>query len=889
MSGSVQVDPLPSADIDPIETREWLDALDDVFDNDGSDRVRFLLDRLVERSRADGIEPSLTTPYTNSLAEDLPYPGDLEIERKLSAALRWNAMAIVARANKKLDGIGGHIATYQSVAELFEVGFQHFWRAANAEGGGDLVFFQGHASPGIYARAFLEGRLSADELDRFRQEVGGGLSSYPHPWLMPDFWQFATVSMGLGPLMAIYQARFLKYLGHRQLIPANDRKVWAFLGDGEMDEPESLGALTVAGRERLDNLIFVVNCNLQRLDGPVRGNAKIIQELEALFRGAGWRVLKVMWSSEWDSLLAADLDGRLRRRLLETVDGEWQNYAAKGGAYFRSHFFGQDPELLARVAHLSDAELQALRRGGHDPRKVFTAYRAASETVGQPIVILAHTVKGFGMGTAGEALNPAHQQKKMPAEALRAFRDRFAVPVDDAAIEKVPYVELASGSQEERYLKERRAALGGAYPTRRREAAPLSLPELKAYERLLGASAERSTTRAFVDVLASVLLRDAGLKPHLVPILADEARTFGMEGLFKQIGIYAPFGQLYEPVDSDQLMSYKESQSGQILQEGINEGGAIASWIAAGTSYSNHGLHMVPFFIFYSMFGFQRVGDFIWAAADMQTRGFLLGATSGRTTLNGEGLQHEDGHSHLIAATVPNCIAYDPTFQYEVAVIMQDGLRRMFGPENESVFYYLTLLNENYTHPAMPAGAEEGIRRGMYLFRAAANTQNGRHVQLLGSGAILREVIAAAEMLEKDFSVTADIWSCPSFVELRRDGLRADRQALLSPDEPAPKPYVAICLEGHTGPAIAATDYMKALPDLIRPWVDRRYVVLGTDGFGRSDTREQLRHFFEVDRRWVALAALKALADEGSIPRTEVKAARDRFGLDPQKPDPTMV
>jgi len=893
--------PPTAADIDPTETREWLEALADVLEHDGAERARFLLGALLERARRAQAAPSTggNSAYANSLdAADQPaYPGDLELERRLMALLRWNAMALVVKANKKLDGIGGHIATYQSVAQLFETGFQHFWHAPSEDHGGDLVFFQGHASPGVYSRAFLEGRLSEEQIKRFRQEsTPGGLSSYPHPWLMPEFWQFATVSMGLGPLMAIYQARFLKYLHHRGLAETLQRKVWAYLGDGEMDEVESIGALGLPVREKLDNLIFVVNCNLQRLDGPVRGNSSIVQELERIFGGAGWRVIKVMWGSSWDPLLAADHDGRLLRRMLETVDGEWQAFAAKGGAYFREHFFSKDPELLARVAHLSDEQLGALERGGHDPLKVYAAYKAAVETKGQPVMILAQTIKGYGMSGSGEGLNIAHQQKKMQAEDIHAFRDRFAVPVLDDEIEKLPLLRPAEGSPEAEYLHARRKALGGYLPQRRRAAQALEIPALEAFASMLDATGDReiSTTRAFVNTLA-ILLRDKDLKERLVPILVDEARTFGMEGLFRQIGIYSPSGQLYQPVDADQLMFYKETQNGQILQEGINEAGGMASWIAAGMSYSTHGLHMIPFYIYYSMFGFQRIGDLIWAAADMQARGFLLGGTSGRTTLNGEGLQHEDGHSHLIAGTVPNCVAYDPSFQYEVAVIMQDGLRRMFGEKNESVFYYLTLLNENYSQPGMPEGAEEGIRKGMYLFKASPAGKGGKKkkaapkVQLLGCGAILNEVIAAAAMLEEEWGVGADIWSCPSFTELRREGLAAQRQNLLHPEAEPVLPYVTKLLADSEGPVIASTDYMKSYAELIRPFVPNHYVTLGTDGFGRSDTREALRHFFEVDRRWVVIASLKALAEQGAVPAKKVTEAIAKYGIDADKTDPMTV
>ena len=890
------------SDIDPVETREWLEALQDVLQHDGPERAAYLLHQLLDRARrqadTDGkaLGPvGLETAYTNTVDADRQpiYPGDLELERKIRALLRWNAMAMVVGANKRLDGIGGHIATYQSVAVLFETGFQHFWHAPTDAHGGDLVFFQGHACPGIYARGFLEGTFDEAQMLRFRQESEpGGLPSYPHPWLLPDYWQFATVSMGLGPLNAIYQARFLKYLHHRGLADTAQRNVWVFCGDGEMDEPEAQGALTVASREGLDNLILVINCNLQRLDGPVRGNGKIVQEMERLFRGAGWNVVKIMWGSDWDPLLAADHDGRLVRRMMEAVDGEMQNYGAanRGGAYMREHFFGKDPELLKRVAHLSDEELENLTRGGHDPVKVYAGFRAAVDHKGAPTLILAHTVKGYGMGADGEGLNTAHQQKKMKADTIKAFRDRFKVPVADDDLASLPFVHPGDASPEVQYLKSRRQALGGPFPQRRTSAPALEIPDLETFSALFKGTGEReiSTTQAFVRVL-TLLTRDKNLKERLVPILADEARTFGMEGMFRQLGIYSPKGQLYEPVDKDQLMFYRESTDGQILQEGINEAGAVSSWTAAGTAYSHSGLHMIPFYIFYSMFGFQRIGDFVWAAADMQARGFLLGGTSGRTTLNGEGLQHEDGHSLLIAATVPTCKAYDPTFHYEVAVIMQDGLRRMYGEANENCFYYLTLLNENYSQPDMPEGVEDGIVRGLYLFQKSASKAKKKKVQLLGSGSILREVLAAAELLDRDWGVAADVWSAPSFVELRRDGMAVDRRNLLHPEAEPQTAYVTRCLAGHGGPVIASTDYMKAYADQIRPWVPGRFVALGTDGFGRSDTREKLRHFFEVDRHWVTLAALKALADDGVVPAKTVSDAIKKYGIDPDKADPTTV
>jgi pyruvate dehydrogenase E1 component len=797
-------------------------------------------------------------------------------------------MAMVVQANRQSSEYGGHIASYASAATLYEVGFNHFWQAPGDEHPGDMVFIQGHSSPGIYARAFLEGRLTEENLRHFREEVTGpGLSSYPHPWLMPDFWQFPTVSMGLGPMMAIYQARFQRYLEHRGIVPPSDRHVWCFLGDGETDEPESLGAITMPVREKLDNLIFVINCNLQRLDGPVRGNGKIIQELEAAFLGAGWNVIKLVWGSRWDPLLARDERGLLRRLMMECVDGEYQNFKAKGGAYTREHFFGKYPELKEMVANMSDDDIWRLNRGGHDPHKVYNAYRAAVEHKGQPTVILAKTVKGYGMGSAGEGLNITHQQKKLDDAALKEFRDRFNIPVSDADIVNVPYYRPAEDSEEIRYLHERRKALGGFLPRRRRDAKPLEVPPLEAFRPLLESTGEReiSTTMALVRILG-ILVKDKGLGPHIVPIVPDEARTFGMEGMFRQIGIYSSMGQLYTPQDADQLLYYREDKKGQILEEGINEGGALCSWIAAGTAYANHGVAMVPFYIFYSMFGFQRVGDFIWAGGDMQSRGFLIGGTAGRTTLAGEGLQHQDGHSQLVATTVPNCIAYDPAWAYELAVIVQDGLRRMYA-QQENVFYYVTCMNENYAHPAMPEGAAEGILKGMYLLRRGGRGKV--RVNLLGSGTILREVLAAAELLEQEFGVPADVFSVTSFSELRREAIDAERWNLLHPAEPTRTPYVRQCLEGHEGPFVAATDYMRAVPDQVRQWVPGRYHVLGTDGYGRSDSRAALRGFFEVDRRWVALAALKALADEGMLDVATVAGAIERFGIDPDKPNPVTV
>ena len=881
-------------DIDPQETREWLDALEGVLDTEGPERAHYLLESLVDKARRSGsnLPYSADTAYINTIpphAEE-PLPGDQEMEHRIRSLIRWNAVATVLRANKESSDLGGHIASFQSAATLYDVGFDHFWHAPSKQHGGDLIFMQGHSAPGVYARAFLEGRITEDQMQNFRREVDGhGISSYPHPWLMPDFWQFATVSMGLGPLQAIYQARFMKYLHNRGIVNTEGRKVWAFMGDGEMDEPESLGAISLAAREGLDNLIFVVNCNLQRLDGPVRGNGKIIQELERGFRGAGWNVLKVIWGRYWDPLLAKDKDGLLVRRMMEAVDGEYQNYKARDGAYVRKHFFGKYPELEKMVSSMSDEDIWRLNRGGHDPYKVYAAYSAASKHVGQPTVILAKTIKGYGMGKSGEGQMATHQQKKMDIGSLKQFRDRFQIPISDEVIADVPFYKPPEDSPEMQYLKAAREKLGGSLPVRHHNIPALKVPDLSIFEPLLKSTEEReiSTTMAFVRAFTA-LTRDKELGPRLVPIVADESRTFGMEGLFRQLGIYSSVGQLYEPVDAGELMFYKEDKAGQILQEGINEAGAFCSWMAAGTSYANHGQHMIPFFIFYSMFGFQRVGDLAWAAGDMQARGFLLGGTSGRTTLNGEGLQHEDGHSHLMSATIPNCISYDPTFSYELAVIMHDGLKRMYE-KMEHIYYYITVMNENYTHPAMPAGAEQDILKGMYLFRAAKEAKKPR-VQLMGSGTIFREVIAAAELLELDWGVVSDIWSCTSFTELRRDGMAVERHNLLNPEAAPKMSHVAQQLKGHKGPAIAATDYMRSFADQIRPYVsDRKFVVLGTDGFGRSDTRKQLRKFFEVNRYYVVIASLKALADEGQIPLKTVSEAIKKYGIDIDKPAPWTV
>jgi pyruvate dehydrogenase E1 component len=880
-------------DLDPQETREWLDALDGVLAAEGPDRAHFLIEQLIDKARRSGayLPFSANTAYINTipLERQVRIPGDQNIEHRIRSYTRWNATAMVVRANKHTN-VGGHIASYASAATLYDVGFNHFWHGMSDKHAGDLVFVQGHSSPGVYARAFMLGRLTESQLDNFRQEVDGhGISSYPHPWLMPDFWQFPTVSMGLGPLMAIYQARFMKYLRDRGLADTEGRKVWCFCGDGEMDEPESMGAISMASREALDNLIFVVNCNLQRLDGPVRGNGKIIQELESEFRGAGWNVIKVIWGSRWDALLARDRKGILMRRMMEAVDGEYQTFKSKDGAYVREYFFNT-PELKELVADYSDEDIWNLNRGGHDPHKVFAAYHAAVNHTGQPTVILAKTIKGYGMGIgAGEAQNVTHQQKKMHVEAIRRFRDRFAVPVPEEKLEDVPYLKFEEGSQELEYMRARRMELGGYLPARRRKAEPLSVPALAAFERFLKSTDEReiSTTMAFVQIL-QMLLRDKELAKRIVPIVPDESRTFGMEGLFRQLAIWNQLGQLYTPEDKDQLMFYKEDKHGQILQEGINEAGAMCDWMAAATSYSTHGVQMIPFYIFYSMFGFQRVGDLAWAAGDMRSRGFLLGATAGRTTLNGEGLQHEDGQSQVYASTIPNCISYDPTFSYEVAVIVQDGLRRMHA-EQQDVYYYLTVMNENYRHPAMPEGAAPAIIKGMYLFAAGAAKSKAPRVQLLGSGTIFREVIAAADLLRSDWDVESDLWSCPSFTELARNGRDVERHNLLDPTAKRRTSHVADCLGATSGPIVAATDYVRTFAEQIRPYVPRRYCVLGTDGYGRSDTREKLRSFFEVDRFYVTVTALKALADDGALPASKAAEAVKKYGLDPAKPAPWTV
>jgi pyruvate dehydrogenase E1 component len=877
---------------DAQETQEWLDALLSVIENEGTERAHFLLEAMIDQARRSGsnLPYNATTAYVNTIPTHLQakLPGDPEMERRIRALVRWNAIMTVLRANEKSPGVGGHIASFQSAATLYDVGFNHFFRAANESFGGDCIYFQGHSSPGVYARAFLEGRISEEQLDNFRQETGGnGLSSYPHPWLMPDFWQFPTVSMGIGPLAGIYQARFLKYLHNRGIADTSDRKVWVFCGDGEMDEPESQGAISLAAREGLDNLIFVINCNLQRLDGPVRGNGKIIQELESNFRGAGWNAIKVIWGSYWDPLLAMDKDGLLKKRMEECVDGEYQNFKQKGGAYTREHFFGKYPELKEMVAAMSDSDIWRLNRGGHDPHKVFAAYNAAVNHKGQPTVILAKTVKGYGMGDAGEGQNTTHQQKSMDIESLKKFRDRFDLPLTDEQVENLSYYKPDTDSPEMKYMAERSAAMGGHVPKRRQKGNELTVPKLAAFDSMLKATGDReiSTTMAFVRIL-STLIRDKEVGKYVVPIVPDEARTFGMEGMFRQLGIYSSIGQLYEPQDSDQVMYYKESKTGQILEEGINEAGSFSSWLAAATSYSVTGVQMIPFYIYYSMFGFQRIGDFAWAAGDSRARGFLLGATAGRTTLNGEGLQHEDGHSHLMSATIPNCISYDPTFSYELAVIIQEGLRRMVQNQ-EDVYYYITLMNENYSHPEMPAGSEEGILKGMYSF--SKSQAKGEKVQLMGSGVILREVIAAATLLESDWGISADVWSAPSFTELRREGLDCERWNMLNPDKKQRISYVAACLKDAKGPVIASTDYMKSFAEQIQRFVPNQFIALGTDGYGRSDSREALRDFFEVDRHYIVVAALKALSDEGKLPASKVADAVKKYKLNPNKPNPSTI
>ncbi len=887
-----------SVDSDRTETREWMDALSAVIENEGIERAHFLLEQLLDHARQSSIDLpfSANTAYVNTIApqDEEHCPGNIEIEERLRAYMRWNAMAMVVKANRHhpVDGgdLGGHIGSFASVAHMFGAGFNHFWHAESTEPGkehgGDCLYIQGHVAPGVYARAFLEGRLSEEQLLHFRQEVDGkGLSSYPHPKLMPEFWQFPTVSMGLGPLMAIYQARFLKYLHARGIANTENRKVWVFCGDGEMDEVESLGAIGLAAREQLDNLIFIVNCNLQRLDGPVRGNGKIIQELEGEFRGSGWNVIKLLWGSNWDPLFARDKDGALRRLMMDTLDGDYQAFKANDGAYVRKHFFGRDPKVAAMVAKMSDDDIWALRRGGHDPQKVYAAYHKAVHHKGQPSVLLIKTVKGFGMGKSGEGKNTVHQTKKLTDEDIKQFRDRFNIPIPDSQLADIPFYKPADDTPEMRYLHERRAALGGYLPRRRtRSDEQFTVPALETFKAVLEPTAEGreiSTTQAYVRFLTT-LLRDQALGPRVVPILVDEARTFGMEGLFRQIGIYNPAGQQYTPVDKDQVMYYREDKQGQILQEGINEAGGMSSWIAAATSYSTSNRIMVPFYVYYSMFGFQRIGDLAWAAGDMQARGFLLGGTSGRTTLNGEGLQHEDGHSHLLASTIPNCISYDPSFAHEVGVILHHGLKRMVEKQ-DNVYYYITLLNENYAMPGLTPGTEEQIIRGMYVCKPSALPTDGAlpRVQLLGSGSILRESLAAQELLALEWGVAADVWSCPSFNELAREGQDCERHNLLHPTGEPRTSFVSRQLEAYTGPVVASTDYVRAYAEQIRPFIPkgRSYRVLGTDGFGRSDFRSKLRTHFEINRHFIVLSALKALSEEGSVPLARVSEAIAKYGI----------
>ncbi|MBT5086926.1 MAG: pyruvate dehydrogenase (acetyl-transferring), homodimeric type [Deltaproteobacteria bacterium] len=883
--------PKKENDLDPQETQEWVEAMEAVVERDGFERAQFLLREIADHAVLSGVGSpySASTPYLNTIPPELEVrsKGDQELEHKIRSIIRWNAVVMVMRANRDSSDLGGHIASFASSATLYDVGFNHFWQAAGKDHGGDLVFFQGHSAPGIYARAFVEGRLTEEQMDNFRRESDGkGVPSYPHPWLMKDFWQFPTVSMGLGPIMAIYQARFLKYLHNRGLADTTGRKVWAFLGDGETDEPQSLGAIGLASRENLDNLIFVINCNLQGLDGPVRGNGKIIQELEGDFRGAGWNVIKVIWGSYWDPLLAKDTEGFLRKRMDEAIDGEYQAFKAKGGAYTRAHFFGKYPELLEMVSNMSDEDIWRLNRGGHDPHKIYAAYHSAVSHTGQPTVILAKTVKGYGMGGSGEAINITHSQKKMKMDDLKSFRDRFQVPISDKEVEQMSFYRPPDDAPEFEYLKQCRTALGGHLPARRTKGDSLDIPGLTIFERLLQETGEReiSTTQALVQAM-TLLCKDKNIGQRIVPIVPDEARTFGMEGMFRQIGIYAHEGQKYEPVDRDQLMYYKENQSGQLLEEGITEDGAMSSWIASATAYSNSGIQMIPFYIFYSMFGFQRIGDLVWAAGDMQARGFLIGATSGRTTLNGEGLQHEDGHSQIMAGNVPNCVSYDPTFSHELMVIIQNGMERMFKKQ-ENVFYYITTMNENYSHPGLSKGQEKNIVKGMYLLQKGKKGKT--RVQLFGSGSILREAIAAADLLSADFKVEADIWSCTSFNQLKRDGDDVSRWNMLHPDKKPKMSHVEKCLLDTDGPVVAATDYVKLFADQIRAYVPRSYSVLGTDGFGRSDTRQALRKHFEVDRYYIAVAALNALMEDGSVSVKTVNAAIKKYGIDPNKNNPLM-
>jgi pyruvate dehydrogenase E1 component len=880
-----------AAEDDRQETREWLESLDYIYQTDGPGRVQELLQRLQDRATSYGVRVQFpgNTPYINTIppSQQPRYPGDRAIERRLKSYARWNAMAMVVRANREDAGIGGHISTYASAATLYEVGFNHFFRGKDHPEGSDIIYYQGHAAPGIYARAYLEGRLTETHLENFRHELReSGLSSYPHPWLMPDFWEYPTVSMGLTALLAIYQARFNRYLEHRGVLDTSKRKIWAFMGDGEMDEPEALGAITLASRERLDNLVFVINCNLQRLDGPVRGNGKIIQELGAAFRGAGWNVIKVITGGDWDPLLTQDKDGLLVQRLTEVVDGQFQKYATESGAYVREDFFGKDPRLLKMVEHLSDEQLRSLRRGGHDPEKVYAAYKSAVEHKGQPTVILAWTIKGYGLGEAGEGRNITHQQKKLNEEELRAFRNKFGIPIDDEDVARAPFYKPPADSEDLAYLKSRREALGGSIPVRREVAPPLQIPPASIFKEMYAGSGDRevATTMAFVQMLTT-LLKDKTIGKNVVPIVPDEARTFGMESLFRQVGIYSSLGQLYEPVDRETLLDYKEAVNGQILEEGITEAGSTASFIAAGTSYAAHGINMIPFFIFYSMFGFQRIGDFIWAAGDMRCKGFLLGGTSGRTTLAGEGLQHEDGHSHVLALPHPHLRAYDPTFAYELAVILHDGLERM-SKNNEQLIYYITVMNEPYKMPPMPEGSREGILRGMYLFRSSGKPDAKNRVNLFGSGAILNEVIKAQRILEDAYDVPVDVYSVTSYKELYRDAIDCERWNLLHPGEEEKVPYVAQVLQNTKGVYVAASDYMKVLPASIARWMPGRFDFLGTDGFGRSSNRAGLRDFFEVDARYIALAALRALARDGHVKKSVLKDAVQDFGINPEKPNP---
>ncbi len=881
-------DPDLREDLDPQETQEWLEALDGVLKNGGRARTAFLMKRLAKHAARAGTQlPSaITTSFRNTIEprDERRMPGDLFMERKIRSMIRWNALAMVMRANDNNEGLGGHISSFSSSATLYDVGFNYFFRGGEKA---DLIYYQGHSSPGMYARSYLEGRIDEDQLDNFRREVdGAGLSSYPHPWLMPDYWQFPTVSMGLGPIQAIYQAHVMKYQHSRGLVDHGDRKVWCFMGDGESDEPESLGSIALAGREGLDNLVFVVNCNLQRLDGPVRGNGKIIQELEGVFRGAGWNVVKVIWGRHWDQLLEKDKTGLLRLRMNEVVDGELQNYKANGGAYTRKHFFGKYPELLELVKDLSDDDIMYLNRGGHDPYKVYAAYAKAMETKGQPTVVLAMTVKGYGLGEGGEAQNETHSVKKLGVEELKKFRDRFGVPISDEDLKTVPYYRPAPDSPEMVYMRKSREKLGGFLPARQADFEALKIPTLDSFSAQLKATGKReiSSTMAFVRML-STLVKDKEIGPRIVPIVPDEARTFGMEGMFRQLGIYSSQGQRYTPHDSDQIMYYKEDKQGQILEEGITEAGAFSAWLAAATSYSNHHYPMIPFYIFYSMFGFQRIMDLAWAAGDSQARGFLLGATAGRTTLNGEGLQHQDGHSHLMANMIPNCVSYDPTYSHELAVIIQDGMRRMYQ-DKENVFYYVTVMNENYAHPDMPEGSADGIIKGLYCLAPSAVKKPKLKVQLMGSGTILREVEAAAAILKADYKVEADVWSATSINLLRRDGLDCERWNMLHPESDAKVPYVTEQLRGRQGPVICATDYIKSYGEQLRPYIESRYVVLGTDGYGRSDTRAKLRAHFEVDRYYIAVAALKALADDGKLPLSDVSKAIKAFGIDTEKTNP---